>query len=34
MRKKAMAVLSLSAIAFLVAVMLFYSRSVNLKPGT
>ena len=31
--KKAMAVLSLSAIAFLVAVMLFYSRSVNLKPG-
>ncbi len=33
MRKKAMAVLSLSAIAFLVAVMLFYSRSVNLKPG-
>ncbi|MFH1065790.1 MAG: hypothetical protein V1734_04780 [Nanoarchaeota archaeon] len=32
-RKKAMAVLSLSAIAFLLAVMLFYSRSVNLKPG-
>jgi hypothetical protein len=33
MNRKAMAVLSLSAIAFLVAVMLFYSRSVNLKPG-
>lgn len=31
--KKAMAVLTFSAIAFLIAVILFFNRSVDLKPG-